>query len=223
MNTLFIILGVALIGGIITRWRGMGFAGEYTQVGKTVPKFAKAFDSITGDKGTSVMWGLLAVAIGISFQLPLLHLAVMFVIHMLGYFLWGVRGWGLYFSSTNGIWKANEVERPFIDWICYKFFPFVSETDYETNHKRGTLGMALRGFFYTIPYFAVLAGWNYYLGGSLLSSALVLALSLGALGQGIAYGVQWYTPRGGTADGEVITGRLLAVMAWLSFAIIYWS
>lgn len=74
-----------------------------------------------------------------------------------GFMLWAIPGWGLYFAAATGRWDFTHTEIKWIDWIGLKLFPAVTGRRHKTNFKRGTLCMGLRGGVYSLPLFAGLA------------------------------------------------------------------
>ena len=120
--------------------------------------------------------GAAALALGYSFE----NIFRLMITLAAGTAFWLVWGWGLYFSAFHGIWKQDEKEIGWIDWLGKKLVPWQAMTDYRRNRRRGTICMALRGL-YIAPMFAVLAwqmghpAWGW--------------LGLIGLAQGAAYGV----------------------------------
>lgn len=70
-----------------------------------------------------------------------------------GFYLWALKGWGLYFAAGHGQWARNETEIKWIDRIGLKLIPFVTESRHSSNFLRGILCMGLRGGVYSLPLF----------------------------------------------------------------------
>lgn len=125
-----------------------------------------------------------AIAIGIACGLvawnPIIAGAV-----GLGYYLWALPGWGLYFAAATGQWRKDEVEVAFIDWIGLKLVPFITASTNWSNYRRGIICMGLRGGIFSFPLFLALGylvspaalyvwpafflqGVNYYIAGKLV-------------------------------------------------------
>lgn len=100
--------------------------------------------------------------------------AIIFV----GTLAWAIPGWGLYFSSFDGVWGKGESEQKWIDWICLRLVPYVSEADTAGNLKRGFIGMTLRGL-YIAPLFVALALY--------LNNWHLVLFGIGGVAQGAIY------------------------------------
>lgn len=71
----------------------------------------------------------------------------------LGFYLWAVLGWGLYFACATGLWTRGETEIGFIDRLGLKLFPFITATRHYSNFRRGIFCMGLRGLIFSLPMF----------------------------------------------------------------------
>lgn len=78
----------------------------------------------------------------------------------LGFFLWALPAWGLYFASVTGTWDQSRKDVGFIDRIGYRVFPFIDGGVHPSNYKRGILCMGIRGGVFSFPLFAGLAFFN---------------------------------------------------------------
>lgn len=75
----------------------------------------------------------------------------------IGFLLWAIKGWGLYFAAATGRWDFTDTEIEWIDRIGIRLFPAVTGRRHASNFKRGILCMGLRGGVFSLPLFTGLA------------------------------------------------------------------
>lgn len=139
--------------------------------------------------------GRIIASIGVGIVFGVLSFSIINGVAVaLGYYLWALPGWGLYFAAATGQWNKDEVEVRFIDRIGLWLVPFITSQKNWSNYRRGVICMGLRGGIFSLPLFAALAflvtpwalavwslfflqGVNYYVAGRILPNVNPIGLA----------------------------------------------
>ncbi len=100
-----------------------------------------------------------AAILGLGVYLYTLNVCQAIVVFA-GFYLWAMKGWGLYFAAATGTWDITRRQIRWIDELGYKLFPFIHGGKLPSNYMRGIFCMGIRGGVFSIPLFAGLAFFN---------------------------------------------------------------
>lgn len=219
---LFAGIGLVLSYAINNRFAGSNFVEDLKIGGqKIIYKWQQLFSDITSKIGCALIFGVLAgLFVKFEFAQSWAIAGYITLITSILMRLWRAPGWGKYFSASSGLYKPEEEEVKWIDWVGDKL---ITKTDFESNRLRGGIQMGLRGWYTGQFLFYALGLFNYfYLSNSLTSSIAVAALSLGMLVQGFFYWAAYYTPRFRVIEtSEKLTGGWIAALLIAAFTIMF--